>query len=222
MTTRRYLRFSLSDRVQHLLLMLSFTILAITGLPQKYPDTGWAVAIFRALGGIEQTRVIHHTAAVVLVLVSIYHLVVVGYRIYVLHQSPTMLPARKDVADFVQAVKYSLGLVAHPPRFERYNFVEKLEYWAVVWGTALMALTGFILWNPIVATRFLPGEFVPAAKTAHGMEALLAVLSILTWHSYFVHLRHFNTSIFTGYLDEEAMQEEHAMELERLRRGEVH
>ncbi|NPA90556.1 MAG: hypothetical protein GXO55_03770 [Chloroflexi bacterium] len=221
MAQNRYLRFRLSYRIQHLIMLISFTLLAITGLPQKYPDTGWAIALFKALGGIERARVIHHTAAVVLVLVSIYHLVDVGYALFVLRAKPSILPSKKDVVDFIQSVKYNLGLTDQRPLYDRYNFVEKLEYLALVWGTVLMALTGFVLWNPITVTRYLPGEVVPASKVAHGMEAILAVLSILTWHSYFVHIRHFNKSMFTGYMDEEEMWEEHPLELERLRRGEI-
>jgi hypothetical protein len=83
-----------------------------------------------------------------------------------------------------------------------------------------MTITGYILWNPILITRYLPGEWVPAAKIAHGMEAVLAVLSILSWHFYFVHIR-FNKSIFNGYLTEEQMEEEHSIELEKRLRGEV-
>jgi hypothetical protein len=98
--------------------------------------------------------------------------------------------------------------------------MEKIEYWAVVWGTILMTLTGYVLWNPILVTRYLPGEWVPASKIAHGMEAVLAVLSILSWHFYFVHIR-FNKSIFNGYLTEEQMEEEHGIELEKRLKGEV-
>lgn len=221
MAQNRYLRFRLSYRLQHLIMLISFTLLAITGLPQKYPETGWALAIFKVVGGIENARVIHHTSAVVLVLISIYHLVDVGYMTFVMGAKPAILPTRKDLVDFVQSVKYNLGLTNERPLYDRYNFVEKVEYLALVWGTLIMALTGFILWNPITVTNYLPGEFVPASKMAHGMEAILAVLSILTWHSYFVHIRHFNKSMFTGYMDEEEMLEEHPLELERLKRGEA-
>ncbi len=221
MTRKRYLRFRLSYRVQHLIMLISFTVLAVTGLPQKYPDSGWAIALFKVMGGIEQARVLHHTAAVVLALISLYHVVDVGYQIFVLGAQPAILPTRKDLQDFVHALKYNLGLANHPPLFDRYTFAEKLEYLALVWGVLLMGVTGFIMWNPITVTTYLPGEFVPASKMAHGMEAILAVLAVLTWHSYFVHIRHFNKSMFTGYLDEEEMAEEHPLELERLKRGDV-
>lgn len=101
----------------------------------------------------------------------------------------------------------------------RYNFGEKLEYWAVIWGTVVMVITGFMLWNPIATTNFLPGQFIPAAKAAHGGEGLLAVLSIITWHMYHVHIRSFNRSMFTGRLSRHEMEEEHALELAEIEAG---
>jgi hypothetical protein len=96
-----------------------------------------------------------------------------------------------------------------------------MEYWAVIWGGVIMIITGFMLWNPIATTRFLPGEFVPAAKTAHSAEALLAFLAILIWHFYWVHLKTFNRSIFTGSLTHEQMLHEHAAELEAIEAGRI-
>jgi hypothetical protein len=102
----------------------------------------------------------------------------------------------------------------------KFNFGEKLEFWAVVWGTAVMAITGFFLWNPIATTNFLPGSIIPAAKAAHSYEALLAVLSILIWHMYNVAIKHWNPSMWTGKLPHHQMETEHALELERLEAGE--
>jgi mono/diheme cytochrome c family protein len=101
----------------------------------------------------------------------------------------------------------------------RYTFEEKMEYWAFVWGTAVMVVTGFMMWNPISATKFLPGEFVPAAKAAHGGEAVLAVLAIIIWHMYGVHIKRFNKSMFTGQMEEEVMLEEHPLELADIKAG---
>jgi hypothetical protein len=96
-----------------------------------------------------------------------------------------------------------------------------MEYLAVVWGTIIMAITGFMMWNPIATTRFFPGQIIPAAKAAHGGEAILAVLAIILWHFYHVHLRHFNRSMFTGYLTREEMEDEHPVELDHLESGQV-
>lgn len=221
-TARKYLRFAVSDRVLHVLLLTSFSILAITGLVQKYSDAELSVRLIRAMGGIEQTRLIHHTFAVVLILTSIAHIVQIGYRVYVQRAPLSMVPTMMDVTDFLAAIRYNLRLTDVRPHYPRFNFIEKMEYWAVVWGTVLMTITGYVLWNPVLVTTYLPGELVPASKIAHGMEAILAVLSIVTWHVYFVHLAKFNKSIFTGYLSAEEMEEEHGLELEQRLRGEVH
>ena len=218
---KSYLRFMRSDRLLHVLLLVSFTILGFTGLAQKYSDAGISIWFIQLLGGIEQTRLIHHTFAVMLILVSIAHVVQIGYRVYVQRVELAMLPVKKDITDFFDAMKYNLRMTDVRPHYPRYNFIEKMEYWAVVWGTILMTLTGYVLWNPILVTRYLPGEVVPAAKIAHGMEALLAVLAIITWHFYFVHMAKFNKSIFTGYLSGEEMEEEHGEELEQRLAGNV-
>ncbi|MCK6624822.1 MAG: cytochrome b/b6 domain-containing protein [Anaerolineae bacterium] len=223
MTTQkeRYLRFTLAQRLEHWIMMVSFTILCLTGLPQRYPLTTWADWIIRNLGGIEAVRIIHRISAVVFMLVLLYHIIMVFYRVYVLRVRLTMLPGLKDALDLLDSVRYQLGLIRQQPKLPRYTFAEKMEYWAVIWGGVIMVITGFMLWNPIATTRFLPGEFVPAAKAAHSAEALLAFLAIIIWHFYWVHLKVFNRSIFSGYLTREQMQHEHAAELEEIKSGRI-
>ncbi len=216
---RTIIRFGPIERTEHFLLLLSFTLLAITGLVQKFPDNGLSLGIIRLLGGIENTRTIHHISAIVLILLSIFHVFYVGYKIYVLKRPLSMLPSLKDVRDAMGLFKYNLGLSEQRPEMDRYNFGEKIEYWAVVWGTLVMAISGYMLWNPVLTTRILPGEFIPAAKMAHGYEAILAVLSILIWHAWHVHIKHFNKSMFTGRITLEEMEEEHALELKRIESG---
>jgi mono/diheme cytochrome c family protein len=99
----------------------------------------------------------------------------------------------------------------------RFTFEEKAEYWALVWGVVIMAITGFMMWNPIATAKFLPGEFIPAAKAAHGAEAVLAVLAIIVWHMYGVHLKRFNKAMWTGKITEEEMLEDHPLELADLK-----
>ena len=216
---KTYQRFAITQRVEHWILLTSFTVLAVTGLPQKYVGTGWAEGLIRLMGGIETVRSIHHVAAVVLMLEAIYHVTAVAYRVLVRRVRLSMLPVPRDLVDLLDTIRYNLGLAPKRPALDRYSFEEKMEYWAVVWGTLIMAITGFMMWNPIATTRFLPGDFVPAAKAAHGGEALLAVLAIITWHFYHVHLRRFNKSIFTGQLTHEEMQEDHSLELARVEAG---
>lgn len=215
----RYVRFTRSQRIEHALLLSSFTILGLTGIPQRFSDTLWAAWMISAMGGIETVRVIHRIAAVALMLETIYHGGVVTYKVFVSQVRMTMLPSWKDVTDALQSFGYNLGLVKEKPAMPRYNFGEKVEYWAVIWGTVIMVITGFMLWNPIATTNFLPGEWIPAAKSAHGGEGLLAVLSIVTWHMYNVHIRSFNRSMFTGRISRHEMEEEHALELAEIEAG---
>ncbi|MCB8916992.1 MAG: cytochrome b/b6 domain-containing protein [Ardenticatenaceae bacterium] len=217
--TEQYPRFRLGARIEHAVLLISFTILAITGLPQKFATESWAQTMVRWMGGIELVRIIHHYSAFVLVLGSLFGVFVAAYRYYVRRERMPMFPTRKDYDDLVQFVRHNLGFTDEAPRMLKFNFGEKFEYWAVVWGTVLMTLTGFVMWNPIAFTAVFPGQLIPMAKAAHGGEAILAVSAIIVWHMYNVHIKHFNPSIFTGKMPRHQMEEEHALELERLESG---
>ncbi len=216
-----YPRFRLGARIEHAITMTSFTVLAVTGLPQMYSLTSpIARRVIELMGGIQQVRLIHRYAAFALVLGAVYHIFTSAYRLYVKRERPRMMPTVKDLYDAVNMLRYNLGFIDEHPKMPKFNFGEKVEYWAVVWGTAVMTITGFMLWNPIATTEFLPGSIIPAALAAHGGEALLAVLAIIIWHMYNVHIKFFNPSMFTGWLPREQMEEEHALELERLEAGE--
>ena len=212
-------RFSVLQRIEHIVLVVSFTTLGLTGLAQKFSSNEIAAAFIQLLGGIENVRIIHRVAATILALETIYHIILLAYKTYVRRTELGMLPGPKDVLDALDVLRYNLGLTKAHPKLPRYNFAEKAEYWAMLWGTAVMGLTGFILWNPIAAAKILPGQFIPAAKAAHGGEAVLAVLAILVWHFYNVHLKSFNKAMFTGKMTPHQMEEEHGEELERLAAG---
>jgi cytochrome b subunit of formate dehydrogenase/mono/diheme cytochrome c family protein len=200
-------------------MMLSFTTLAITGLPQRFSSSPISIAFVGILGGIETLRTIHHIAAIVMMLGTAWHLLVFGYLAYVRRTRLTMLPTLQDLKDGWQALMYNIGRAPSPPQMGRYTFEEKMEYWAFVWGAIIMGVTGFMMWNPISTTRLLPGEVIPAAKAAHGGEALLAVLAIIVWHLYGVHIKRFNRSMFTGRMTEEDMLHEHPLELADIKAG---
>lgn len=217
--SQKYTRFHWSQRVAHSLLLVSFTLLGITGLAQKFADSSAGEFIIKIFGGIEITRLTHHVSAIVLMFLTIYHILDVGYKIYVKRSRLTMLPSFQDIKDAFSAFFYNLGMKEKRPQMGRYTFEEKAEYWALIWGTIIMGITGFMMWNPIITTKFLPGEFIPAAKAAHGGEAILAVLAIIVWHMYGVHLRKFNKSMWTGKLTEEEMLHEHPLELADLKAG---
>ena len=215
---KEYKRFDVAQRLEHWLMVISFIVLAVTGIPQKFAGDGWAEAMISLMNGIETVRTLHHISAIVLLLECIYHVVVVAYKVIVLRVRWTMFPQLQDVGDALNAIKHNLGVLKEPPRYGRYSFGEKFEYWALVWGTLIMAITGFMLWNPIITSRFFTGDLIPAAKAAHGAEAILAVLAVLTWHIYHVHIKTFNKSMFTGRLSAHEMEAEHAEELARIER----
>lgn len=218
-STRLYERFPLARRIEHLVMLLSFTTLGLTGLPQKFASAPLSIFFVNVLGGIETLRTIHHVAAIVMMLGTAWHLLVFGYMAFVRRTRLSMLPTIQDIKDGWQALMYNLGFAKSFPQMGRYTFEEKMEYWAFVWGAIVMGATGFMMWNPITAARFLPGEFIPAAKAAHGGEAVLAVLAIIVWHMYGVHIKRFNKSMFTGKMSEEDMLHEHPLELADIKAG---
>ncbi|MEI8131435.1 MAG: cytochrome b/b6 domain-containing protein [Leptolinea sp.] len=217
---KTYRRFSITQRIEHFVLLLSFTTLAITGIPQKFPTNSISAAIVIFLGGIEFVRIIHRVAATVFMIESIYHIILIGYKLYVQRLEATMLPGLKDVRDVIQSFGYNFGISKNRPKMGRYSFAEKAEYWALIWGGVMMAVTGFMLWNPIATASMLSGQFIPAAKAAHGGEAVLAVLAILVWHFYGIHIKTFNWMI-KGTLTRHEMEEEHALELEGIDNGSI-
>lgn len=214
-----YERFPVWRRIEHFVMLSSFGTLGLTGLPQRFPDAQISLGILYALGGIENLRMIHHIAAIVMMFGTAYHIIYAGYSVFVLHDKMSMLPSLQDAKDAFQALFYNLGFVKHYPKMGRFTFEEKMEYWAFVWGAAVMGATGFLMWNPITATKFLPGEYIPAAKAAHGGEAVLAVLAIILWHFYGVHIKQFNKAMFTGMQTEEQMKHEHPLELAEIKAG---
>ncbi len=215
-----FVRFTLGRRVEHLALALSFAVLVATGMPQKFHNATWAQWLITTMGGVEFVRVIHRFSAVLCGLTCLYHLADGLYRLFVKREEFSMLPRLKDVTDVLDTVKYFFGRTHTPPQFERFNFRQKFDYWAVFWGIAIIGGSGLVLWFPLLATRFLPGWVIPIAKTAHSDEALLALLAIAVWHLYNSHLNPgvfpIDTSIITGKISERRFREEHPLEYARL------
>ncbi|MDX1435340.1 MAG: cytochrome b/b6 domain-containing protein [Anaerolineales bacterium] len=220
-STTKIQRFTRSDRFEHWLQVVSFTVLAITGLIQKFSDNVISQSIINGMGGIENVRVIHRIAAVMLMFGIVYHIGALGYKFYVERARPTIVPSTGDAKAAWGAFLFNIGRREKRPQEGRYTFDEKAEYWAFVWGTLVMVITGFMLWNPIATTNLLTGQVIPAAKVAHGLEAVLAVLAVILWHFYHVHIKHFNRSMFTGKLTEKEMLAEHPLELADIKSGEA-
>jgi len=214
-----YPRFRLGARIEHFILLSSFIILALTGLPQKYADSSVGEWMINAMGGIETIRIIHRYAAFFLAAGAIYHLFTGAYRFFVKHERMLVVPDLKDATDMRDTIKYNLGLSNEHPKMRKFNPGEKFEYWVAVWGTAIMGITGFMLLNPVATASVLPGQFIPAALAAHSWEALLAISSIIIWHFYDVLIKHLNPSMLTGKLPRKQMEEDHSLEMERLDAG---
>lgn len=214
-------RFTARHIVNHWVMLVCFAGLVLTGVPQKFPAQAWAKGLILLFGGVVRVRLVHHLLGTVMALQLVWHALETTWRHLVRRLPMPMVPRVDDVKHFLQQIRFNLGVDEAPPEMDRYTFAEKLEYLALVWGTAVMVLTGLLLLYPVRWSSLVPGEVILAAKAAHGGEAILAFLSILTWHVYFVHVRHWNTAIFNGKLDEESYAEEHSLELGRIRRTEV-
>lgn len=215
-TLRFFQRFTRSQRWEHGLLILSGTILFLTGVVQKYRSEPWSQQILATPERLELVRTIHHLAAIVLTLEVLYHLARAVYLLAKRRMSPALFPTLQDVRDAGSMFKYLLFLSNKKPKFGKYNFEQKFTYWFLFFGLGLMVITGFILWFPIQASNLLSGGVVPAAKLAHSTEAIVAAIFVVIWHFYHVHLERLNLSMFTGRLNEDDMREYHAAEYERL------
>ncbi len=213
-------RFSVSDRVEHWVQMASFVALAITGLVQRYDGAWISEKLISGMSGIEVVRDIHRVFATALMVAVVYHFGSALHRKFVLGRPPTMVPGKVDAKALGGSLKYVFGRADAPPPQGRFSWEEKVEYWSFVWGTVIMVVTGFLLWNPIATTNIFPGEWVPTGKVIHGGEATLAVLAIIVWHIYHVHIAHFNTSMFTGNMSRHEMEELHPLELASIDAGE--
>lgn len=127
-----------------------------------------------------------------------------------------MFPSWSDLSGLIGMLKYNLGYAKSRPEFDRFSVEEKVEYWALWWGAAVMGLTGIFQWYPSLVTQILPGIVVPLARLVHMLEAILAVLAIAIWHSYHTMIKERNLSIFTGTMTEHEMKENHTLEYNRI------
>jgi len=213
---KTFARFTLGQRWEHAILILSTLVLLLTGLPQKYRSMSWSQDLLSTPERLDLIRQIHHIAAIVLAVEALYHL---GHAISLMARrklSAAMIPTMQDVYDAWHMLQYLLFLRKEKPAFGKYNFEQKVTYWFLFFGFALMGISGFIIWFPVFFTQFLPGGVVPAAKMAHSTESVIAAIFIIVWHLYHVHIERLNLSIFTGRLTEKEMREFHTREYKRL------
>lgn len=221
---KHFVRFARAEVAVHMMLAVSFITLAVTGFALTYPEAAW-VKVLRALGMSEGVRAwIHRAAAVLMGATAISHVTYSAFAKHGRYSFGQMLPRPRDLKDLLQNVRFHLGLSKEAPRFDRYDYTMKAEYWALVWGTLLMILTGLMLWFKVEATEYVPRWMVYVAERVHFYEAILACLAIVVWHFFFVmyHPDEYpmNLTFLTGRITEEEMKHTHPEEYERLKGGE--
>ncbi len=217
-----YLRMTVSERIQHLLLMISFIILVVTGFMLQYPNAWWVVFIKNLSNKAFEIRgLLHRIAAVVMVVDCVYHILYISFTERGKNLIKDLLPTVKDFKDAIGVAKFNLGITNIKPKLDRFGYVEKAEYWALVWGTILMTATGIVLWFDNTFIGLLTKLGVDIARLIHFYEAWLALLSIIVWHIYFVifnpDIYPMNLAWIKGYISEEEMAEEHPLELEKIK-----
>jgi formate dehydrogenase gamma subunit len=217
---RFFLRMTPAERGQHLLLAASFLVLVYTGFALKFPES-WPFAWLVALEKGSAIRAwIHRGAAIVMIGACVWHLAYLQTR-----RGRSflwdMIPRYSDAKEVVQNCAYLVGLRSDPPAFDRFSYVEKAEYWALLWGSAVMIASGLVLWFENAALRFLSKWALDLATLVHYYEAWLATLAILVWHFYVVifnpDVYPMNLAWLTGKVPEAQLRHEHPKEYERLR-----
>jgi cytochrome b subunit of formate dehydrogenase len=213
-------RFNRNFRFQHMVMFTSVILLIITGMPLKFPQfvlSRWVITFW---GGIQNSTIVHRIGAGMLIYFMAHHLLYTiltrdGRRDFLL-----LLPGPKDAKDIALNIRHFLGKTPDKPRFGRFSYIEKFDYWAVYWGCVIMIGSGLFLWFETDVLRFLPKYALDVAHEMHSDEALLATLAIVIWHFYNVH---FNPDRFPGtllwwhgQLSEHEMKEEHPLEYEEI------
>ncbi len=213
---RYFIRLNFSERVQHMIFVICFVILAITGFMLKLPED-----VVNKLGETRDVLffyrgIIHRLAGTTMILVSLYHVFYLLFRPAGRRWLVDMLPRSKDLKDMVGTMLYFLRVREKPPEYDRFYYKQKLEYGALIAGATLMSVTGLLLWTEQMWPKFV----LDISTIVHGMEAILACLAIMVWHLYEVHLRPRKFPIdnmwITGLIEEEEMREEFPLHYEKI------
>jgi cytochrome b subunit of formate dehydrogenase len=220
---KKYLRMTLNERAQHVNLAINFTILVITGFALSFPKAFWVSPITDVPAGMTMRGFLHRLCGVATIFLGGYHILYCAFTKRGRGLIKDMIPGLKDAIDLWETLKNNLFInrPAKTLKMPRFNFREKLEYLGLIWGTLVMTVTGFILWFEVEWLKYFPKWTFDVARTIHFYEAILATLTIIVWHFYSVI---FNPDIYpmswawiTGDLTEHEMEEEHGLELERIK-----
>lgn len=221
-------RFNWVHRILHAVVIVSFFVLVLTGLPLRFSCTPWAEPLMRFWGGVESAGLLHRIAGGVTFAYFFANLVYIAVSLVRdpdwkrhLWGPDSLVPQPRDVVDFYRQWKWFLGLGPRP-RFGRYSYMEKFDYLAVFWGVAIIGGSGLLLWFPEFFARYLPGWAFNVAAVVHADEALLATAFIFTIHFFNVHLRPekfpLDAVMFTGRATRDYMEEEHPLTVEAIER----
>ncbi len=219
------LRFDIHQRIQHWFMLSGVVILAITGWPLRgagdLEASGYSRAFMRIFGGAEGAAIWHRVGAVLIIISSVYHAFYLTFLAAKKRLPIPMVPTPKDALDIRDNILFMLGVKKERPKFDRYMYLEKFDYWAIFWGIPMMVGSGFIYWFPTFFARWAPSWLITAAQIIHGEEATLAILFLFVVHFYNVHLK---PSIFpmnwvwlNGRISVEALKHEHPLEYDRLK-----
>lgn len=213
---RLVLRFSLAQRIQHVVMITSMLVLLLTGVGLLFHDSWWAAWLIRMEGGIEARGYIHRVSAVVLMLVSLWHACQVVFTRGGHDEFLRLLPRRKDWRDFIHTMRFNAGKAESPPAFGKYSFAQKFQYNGVVVGSVLMIVTGLLLWFENVSMAVLPKWAIDLTFIVHGYDGVLAFIVLFLWHLYNVHL---NPRVFpmdkvwlTGRISLRELKERHYLQ----------
>jgi len=213
-------RFSSYRIMEHWGIILTTMILFATGLCQRFWHLEVSQWFILKLGGIDNVRLVHRYTGLLFSFELLMNVLVGMMGVIRGKWQPTMFVTKKDYEDAIHNIKYYFGFENQLAKCDRYDYMEKFEYWTILIGGILMFMTGIILWTPTFVTRILPGEIIPAAKALHSNEAMLIFLINAVWHIYnsifSPEAFPLDTSIFTGYISRERMIREHPLELARM------
>jgi cytochrome b subunit of formate dehydrogenase len=213
-SNRTVVRMNANQRAQHAILVVSFTVLVLSGFALVWPESWLGIAFINE--GVR--RWIHRVAAVVMMVLGAYH---IGYMTITTEGRRGLRDfwlKFSDFGDIVRIFRYYLGLSTEKPAFGRFTYAEKIEYWAGMWGTIVMSVTGIVIWFAVTVTNWIPRWWVDIATTIHLFEAILATLSIAVWHFYHVifdpDVYPMNWAWYDGRMSEEQYREEHGLDEE--------
>ncbi len=217
---KEYLRWGKNTRIQHIVLLGTFVAQIVTGFPLSFPETWWAKLLVELMGGWWWRTQIHHWSGLLMVLLGVYHVfnLLINHKNIKSLMKHKMMISKRDVRELIQYFKALFGF-GEMPSWDRYIWKEKLEYWGVVWGILVMGISGFILWFPFVALKFIPFGWVNLAGVMHFYEAFVATLVVIISHFYNVHFLPddpMQMTWLTGKMTREQMKHHHPDELKDI------